>query len=116
MAMLTGNDVIRFGRHKGKTVAEVLNTDPSWLDWLRNERRNSGQGNSFSIEVHAALNELIQKKRIKSKFPKWDLAKLQENINFLAGAGEAVRAAEVREEASVSRDILGDYNGEWGAW
>ena len=32
----TANEVIKSGKHRGKTFAEVYKEDPKYIDWLRN--------------------------------------------------------------------------------
>jgi len=32
---------LNFGKHKGKTIEEVLRTDRGWLEWLYNEKKKS---------------------------------------------------------------------------
>lgn len=29
-----GNVALNFGKHKGKTIAQVQKSDPTWLDWV----------------------------------------------------------------------------------
>lgn len=32
--------VLKFGKHSGKTIAQVYNEDPSWLEWAGENTRN----------------------------------------------------------------------------
>lgn len=35
-----GDVVLNFGKHKGKTIAQVQASDPGWLDWVLDKSNN----------------------------------------------------------------------------
>ena len=51
----TPNDVISFGKYKGKTFREIFATDPSYIDWfLRNNQ-------TLDIDVNAFVSMMRSK-------------------------------------------------------
>ena len=59
----TGEPVINFGKHKGKTAREVYNTDPSYFAWVR-------QG-SFSLDTKRQFEKLEEKYKLERLAKKW---------------------------------------------
>ena len=55
------NDVLDFGKHKGKTLQEVINTDWKWVEWAVD---NSDR---FYLDIDAVIEE--RKKTIKKLLP-----------------------------------------------
>ena len=45
-----GEEIFNFGKHKGKTVSEVLNIEPMYYDWI--------QKNDFSLDTKRKLTEI----------------------------------------------------------
>jgi DNA polymerase III epsilon subunit-like protein len=47
--------VFNFGKHKEKTVEEVMRTNPDYLDWLLNQKKASGDNDEdwiYTLEYH----------------------------------------------------------------
>lgn len=57
-------DKLGFGKHRQSKVAEVLELDPEYLLWLRNDRWKQNQGvpsaAGFSDEVHQLLDIYLE--------------------------------------------------------
>jgi hypothetical protein len=65
-------DILQLPKHKGKTVQQVYDTEPSYLLWLRDQKLAGGRSDYFDGEVLRALNKAIDKdKRLLKKFDKW---------------------------------------------
>ena len=45
-----GEEIFNFGKHKGKTVSEVLNIEPMYYDWI--------QKNDFALDTKRKLTEI----------------------------------------------------------
>ncbi len=52
-----GNEIINFGKHKGKTVAEILEKEPSYYTWIMN--------GDFPLYTKKALKEIKEKIQIR---------------------------------------------------
>ena len=48
------SDVLWFGKHKGETVAYVLENDPEYLEWLIGETNNTDFDQNMSEKIHSA--------------------------------------------------------------
>jgi DNA polymerase III subunit epsilon len=58
-----GEVLVNFGKHKGKTIRQVYDTDPSYFDWVRK--------GSFSLDTKAQFDrfeEQFRRERFASKF------------------------------------------------
>jgi|GEM_PF-3440456 len=79
-------DVITFGRHKGKTIETVYKEDSGYLVWLREERRTKNvQTNFFNAEVNTLLDMTIQEsKSLRAKYKTW------QSLGLMTQAGEGV--------------------------
>ena len=63
-------DAVMFGKHKDKTVKQILHTDSdaSWLLWIRLEKHKQGE-TMFDAEVNGLLDKVISSdKRQYGKF------------------------------------------------
>jgi hypothetical protein len=73
----TGNglkDTMNFGKMKGKTIAEVINTDPRYLCWLRDDVAKSKSQSFLDQEANDKLDDWLEKyatKREKSQYRHW---------------------------------------------
>ena len=59
----SGDPVINFGKHKGKTARQVFETEPSYFSWI-------AQG-SFSLDTKrqfAKLEEQFKREKLAAKF------------------------------------------------
>ncbi|MFK3741028.1 hypothetical protein [Massilia sp. TN1-12] len=66
-------DILQLPKHRGKTVQQVFDMDPSYLLWLRDKKKDEGRPDYFDPEVLRALNGAIKR-------DKW-LAKMREQWN-----------------------------------
>ncbi len=58
-----GEEVVNFGKHKGKTARQVYETDPSYFSWI--------QDGSFTLDTKkqfARLKEKFSRERLAAKF------------------------------------------------
>ncbi|MBL0057186.1 MAG: 3'-5' exonuclease [Chitinophagaceae bacterium] len=53
-----GNEIFNFGKHKGKTVAEVLRTEPQYYDWMMR--------GDFPLHTKQKLTEILNKTLLKN--------------------------------------------------
>ena len=59
----SGEILVNFGKHKGKSAREVFNTDPSYFSWIA--------GGSFTLDTKrqfALLEEQFKRERLAAKF------------------------------------------------
>ena len=56
-------DILQLPKHKGKTVQQVFDMDPSYLLWLRDLKQESGRADYFDPTVLRALNAVLKKDR-----------------------------------------------------
>ncbi|MEN9745436.1 MAG: hypothetical protein RL640_1274 [Bacteroidota bacterium] len=59
MIMENGREIFNFGKHKGKTVEEVLRNEPSYYDWMMK--------NDFALHTKQKLTEIFNRTVLKSK-------------------------------------------------
>lgn len=57
-----GEEVINFGKHKGKTAREVFNTDPSYFTWIHNGSFTLDTKKQFEL-----LKEKFSRERLAAK-------------------------------------------------
>lgn len=58
-----GEEVVNFGKHKGKTAREVFNTDPSYFTWIQNGSFTLDTKKQFEL-----LKEKFSRERLAAKF------------------------------------------------
>lgn len=59
MVMENGREVFNFGKHKGKSVEDVLKNEPSYYDWIMK--------NDFALHTKQKLTEIFNRTMLKSK-------------------------------------------------
>lgn len=57
MVMIDGVEVFNFGKHKGKTVMEVLKTEPQYYDWMMK--------GDFPLNTKQKLTEILNRTIVK---------------------------------------------------
>ncbi|MBR3500795.1 MAG: 3'-5' exonuclease [Bacteroidales bacterium] len=57
-----GEEVVNFGKHKGKTAREVFNTDPSYFTWIQNGSFTLDTKKQFEL-----LKEKFSRERLAAK-------------------------------------------------
>lgn len=113
--MMNFMDVFKFGKHKGKALADVMQSDPTYLSWLRSEKIKEGK-NAFTVAVDKELSDAL--KRNKAPFALRPRAQSKgapvtaDSMNALAekAASEEARRQEELEEHSKA------YKDTWGVW
>lgn len=97
-------DVVVFGKHKGKTVKQILldESDAGWLLWIRLEKHKQGE-TMFDAEVNGLLNKVIS-----SDKGRWGKFRVKESAapGTIPIAGITTPAPD-RSEA---------YDEKWGAF
>lgn len=85
------NAVLKFGKHKGKTIGELVATGSEgvgYLVWLREEKKKAGDATFFTGEIHSLLNDAIGKSRsLKSKYRVWTPEEMPAVMPVVAVAG-----------------------------
>jgi len=112
MANFGIGSVIPFGKHKGRTVKHLLESDPSYLMWLR-----ENTDHAFSRDLHAMLDGLLVKPG-KNQYRGHKTATWLEGIGKLhvfADTGEvAPQATPAVAFSGLNRDEA--YAGDWGSF
>lgn len=72
------DDIMPFGKYKGKSFEDIYKLDVGYLVWLRHTRKSqNGDGAFFSHELHILLDDAIDKdKGLRKKYEKWNVAAL----------------------------------------
>jgi len=62
--LLTLSDKMRFGKHRGKTIKQIVDSDPSYLDWAE----ENVEGFILTLDARAARDRaLLLNRSSKSK-------------------------------------------------
>ena len=65
-------DILQLPKHKGKTVQQVFDTEPSYLLWLRDTKLAGGRSDYFDPTVLKALNGVLARdKKLAAKWTQW---------------------------------------------
>ncbi|WKZ86257.1 hypothetical protein N5B55_04725 [Ralstonia pickettii] len=126
----TLDDVLHFGKHKGSTIRNVLQVEPTYLAWLRDKTAEEKAQCFFDQEANDQIDNALRnmkgrrgsnRQRIWSDNPPPQIA---DRLKAQAAAQEAARTREEEEraalaaqaaiEAAQARDMA--YAHEWGAW
>lgn len=72
-------DTLPFGKHKGKTIKEVLSQAPSYLVWLRETRRKENADIRFFSEGVSMLldDEIRGNPSLQKNYKPWREANVQ---------------------------------------
>ena len=106
---LTLEDTLTFGRHKGKTVQQVLVDDAGWLCWLRSEEAKAGR-NQFDPNTNELLDQVIREvkdlhRKFGSTIGKWKEVSDTPRVHI-----------EFPTTAVPPVDTAVHYEEGWGAW
>jgi hypothetical protein len=74
---LSWNDTMPFGKkHKGKTIQEIFQQEPSYLLWLRDQRKkDNGDIKFFARDVLIKLDEFLKtSKSLSRQYSSWHVA------------------------------------------
>lgn len=123
--MLALTDKIPFGKHKGSTVEHLIARDPSYLNWLREEKKKGREnlltptadeffrakaGAAYKISARVSADEESGEKAMN---------KLERELKHKAekDAEETRRREEATaREADAKRTREEVYGQEWGGW
>ncbi|MCL2874695.1 MAG: hypothetical protein FWF12_00070 [Betaproteobacteria bacterium] len=111
------DDTFKFGKHKGKTFAEVMliSDGPGWCAWLRSEKKKTSGVTGFSKEANDVIDEAIRNDRyLRSKFQIENMTPTDLEKAIKRQVDAAAKAAAEEERAVAVRDLA--YAGQWGAW
>lgn len=86
----TANEVIKSGKHKGKTYAEVNVIDPNYIDWLRNSNPYFKIDFSNSSDIHIS-NENESHELLDLYEKSLPLVKVEDKIPFGRYRGKTFR-------------------------
>jgi len=107
--MLSIDDKVQFGRHKTKTVREILKIDPGWLRWIRDEKMKNGE-NFFTEEVDALI---IQHLRASKEKGGYHLSPRLTDSGASRLKGEMELVAKAATENEQRAEL---YKDSWGEW
>lgn len=57
MVMKDGSPIFNFGKHKGRKVEDIFNTEPQYYDWMMNA--------DFSLHTKQKISEILNKMKLK---------------------------------------------------
>lgn len=99
------NDKLGFGKYADSTVKDVIDSDPAYIAWLRDAKRDNKF--FFQRSVHILINMAISRsKYLKSRFKVWTEEQMpDDSLPSVASAETTIRA----EKAA-------DGYGIWGAF
>lgn len=105
---------LKFGKHKGQIVEDVLKRDPAWMCWIRDEKRAQGQARLWGDDVNEVLDGLIlASPSLRKKYkPSTQLGTGAFDIKDVMK--KAVDADAARSERDAELTLA--YAGEWGSW
>lgn len=107
--MLSIDDKLQFGRNKGKTVREILKTDPGWLRWIRDEKMKVGE-NFFTEDVDKLLHQHLRAS--KDKGGSYLSPRLTETGSTKLKT-EMEQVARGKAENELRAEL---YEDSWGQW
>lgn len=116
------DDKLNFGKYKGKTIREVLRTDPGWLCWIRDEvlstKRQAFLADDVSADLDVWLSTLEGLRRSKGKFRNWtanppDFAAMNREVSLIIEEAAVATEAVMAQAQAVS---FAGYGDEWGAF
>ena len=114
--MLGLDSTLDFGKYRGKTVLEVLNSDLSYLLFLRRPKTDGTYSKKLpmSEELHLTLDAQIYASggKMGADKPRFDKAKVD---RFLSGLEYAVELKEAEAEGAKKRAIS-TYGELWGCF
>lgn len=115
--MLGLDSTFDFGKYRGKTVLEVLDSDLSYLLFLRRPKTDSAYGGKklpMSEELHLTLDAQIYANggKIGTDKPRFDKAKVD---RFLSSLEYAVELKEAEAEGAHKR-AMSTYGELWGCF
>lgn len=65
-------DILQLPKHRGKTVQQVFDKEPSYLLWLRDTKLGGGRSDYFDPTVLKALNGVLARdKKLAARFKPW---------------------------------------------
>lgn len=111
------NDVFGFGKHKGKTFAEVmlLPEGSGYCAWLREEKKRSGQPQAFNAEANKVIDEAIRNsKSLRKKYSPWDLNAV--DLETILKDRQEQEEKSMVEQAMLFEQRKAGYSQDWASW
>ncbi len=108
------NDVLPFGKYKGRPVHEVVLDDPNWCCWIREEKKKAGQPKMWSVEVNNILDVAIDNDKKLKRYPKWSDKSVDLSSIMKASVEVRTELDEKQAQAENARRLA--YEESWGAW
>ena len=118
------DDVMTFGKQRGKTIREVFEREPSYLFWLRDTKKAEGR-DFFTLDVYLALNEYLKgdDKNAKYLARKYSLftpasakAKLTNSDDPYANVARKYFENEAAAAVNAESERIANYSKTWGSW
>lgn len=109
------NDTLTFGKHKGKTLKDVLAAEAHWACWLREEKKKSGQPTPFTKEAHDAIDaEILKSRNLKKQYRLWKVG--EANLEAILDGRQMEAQEQEQAEQKAFNERNAAYDNEWGAW
>ena len=106
-----------FGKHKGKTFAEVmlLPDGPGYCAWLRSEKKRDTGITGFSKEANDVIDEAIRtSKSLRSKYQIENAT--ANDLEAVLKARLALEERKAMEVKVVEEERQAAYAETWGEW
>ncbi|MFT4064372.1 hypothetical protein [Paraburkholderia sp.] len=119
----TLDDKLNFGKYKGRTIREVMKSDPGYLCWLRDNILNDKRQIFLANDVNAALDVWLitteGKKRSKGQFRNWssnppDVAAMNREVKIQIEKAAADTGVALHLQSQ--QPAFNGYGNEWGAF
>jgi hypothetical protein len=119
----TLDDKLNFGKYKGRTIREVLKSDPGYLCWLRDsilkDKRQIFLADDINRQLDVWLGTADGKRRSKGEFRDWtanppDLAAMKREVKIQIE--EAAVETQTAVHMQAQQPAFAGYGNEWGAF
>lgn len=112
--MLTLDQDMPFGKYKGRKVKEVVESDPGYAIWLREEKRvsNPSKPPTFDISINRALDKaIVGSKTLSRKYKPWNMDDANQH-----GVTVTVHDVDSLDAEQAAAMQIAHYGEEWAAW
>ncbi len=125
MTQLSFETKFEFGKYRGRDVADILTTDPSYLLYLRRNRTDGTSAMPMSMDLHLALDAMLYAagfsptSKDQPKYPQ-EASDMWLKKQAAKIAQEQAAQQEIEARAAVERQHAvaagNDTYSAWGAW